>query len=577
MRMFLRLIQFLAPYRWRVAVAVLLGVLTVVSNVGLLATAAYVISAAAIVPFISLLAVPIYAVRLFSFSRAAARYGERLLSHDATFRLLAGLRTWFYGRLLPLAPARLGDHRSGDLLSRLVRDVEELENVYLRVFSPAVVALLASGLAFAVLYLFSPLLAVVALAFLAAAGAGVPILVRTLARGFGRREMELRGELNARLVDGVQGVQDLLAFGREADSGAEIATLNRKLGRVQRRMASITGLQDSLNDLLAGLAVVLALVVAVPLVAAGEVGGVFLAFLALVVLGSFEAVRPLGAAFGFLGRSLSAGERVFGLADSKPEVTDPDEPAPPPEDHTLEFDRVSFRYAAGDPAALSDVSFVLEPGSRVAVVGPSGSGKSTLANLALRFWDPVSGQVRFGGRDVRGYAQEDLRARIGVVSQSTHVFGESLRENLLLARPNAGEEDLLRALEVAQLRGLVESLPDGLDTHLGEQGLRLSGGERQRLAVARALLKDAPVLILDEPTANLDPETERELLAAVRALMHGRTTLLITHRLVALEGVDEVLVLAGGRVVERGPHAELAEAGGLYSRMLGIQDRMLEG
>jgi ATP-binding cassette, subfamily C, bacterial CydC len=575
MNVFLRLLGYLKPCRWRVALAAALGVLTVVSNVGLLATAAYVISAAAIVPYLSMLVIPVYLVRLFSVSRAASRYAERLASHDVTFKLLGSLRTWFYARLVPLAPARLLRYRSGDLLSRVVKDVDELENLYLRIVSPLVVALVISLITFLVFRAFGMAIALVAVAFLLGTGAGVPLFVRRLSRGFGRRELELRGKLGARVVDSLQGVQDLLAFGGEEAARREISALATRLERVQRRMALITGLQGALADLMAGLALVAILVLAVPLVASGEVRGVYLAFLALVMLGSFEAVVPLGSAFQFLGRSLHAGERLFEVIDAEPEVMDPPEPLGTPDDTTLEFDRVSFGYGEGDPPALEDVSLVLKPGGKVAIVGPSGSGKSTLVNLALRFWDPDSGEVRLGGHDLRLYAQEDLRARIGVVSQSTHVFNDTLRANLLLADPHATDAELQRALSQARLEGLVERLPRELDSYVGEQGLALSGGERQRLAVARALLKDAPLLVLDEASANLDTVTERELMAEVRDLMRGRATLVVTHRLVALEGMDEILVLEGGRVVERGTHDELVRADGLYRRMLDVQHGML--
>jgi ATP-binding cassette, subfamily C, bacterial CydC len=573
--MFLRLLGFLKPYRWRVALAMLLGVATVVSNVGLLATATYVISAAAIVPYLSMLVIPVYLVRLFSVSRAGLRYAERLASHDVTFKLLGNLRTWFYARLEPLAPARLARYRSGDLLSRVVKDVEELENVYLRVVSPLVVAIMVSLITFLVFHAFGTAMALAAAGFLVATSVGAPLLVRLLSRGLGRRQLELRAELGARVVDGVQGIQDLLAFGGEERERREISTLAGKLERVQGRTALVTGLHGALADLMAGLALVAILVLAVPLVAAGEVRGVYLAFLALVMVGSFEAVVPLGTAFGFLGRSVHAGERLFEVVDAEPEVVDPPEPLRTPDDVTLEFDRVSFGYGEGVPLALEDVSFALRPGSRVAVVGPSGSGKSTLVNLALRFWDPLSGEIRLGGCGVGLYAQEDLRARIGVVSQNTHVFNDTLRANLLLADPEATDAALHGALARARLEELVERLPRGLDSYVGEQGLALSGGERQRLAVARVLLKDAPLLVLDEASANLDTITERELMAEIRDLMRDRSTLVVTHRLVALEMMDEILVLEKGCIVERGTHEELVRAEGLYRRMLDVQRGML--
>jgi ATP-binding cassette, subfamily C, bacterial CydC len=575
MRVFLRLLGLMRSYWWRVLLGVLLGVATVTSNVGLLATAAYVISAAAVVPFLAMLTVPVYLVRLFSVSRAASRYAERLVSHDVTFRLLAELRTRFFIRLAPLAPARLLNYRSGDLLARIVKDVEELQNVYLRSFSPVAVALAVCALTSLVLFTFDATMAFVALGFLTATGIGVPVLVRALSRGLGRRQLQLRTELDAQIVDDVQGVQDVLAFGREGGELHEISAINSKLGRVQRRMALVTGLQNALADLMMNLALVAVLIAAIPLVAAEEMDGVFLAFVALVVLGSFEAVVPLGAAFQVLGRSVGAGERLFEISDSEPQITDPPEPLSLPQDGTLALDRVSFRYEEDSSPALRDVSFVLRPGSRVAVVGPSGSGKSTLAGLILRFWDPDSGEVRLGGRDVRCYAQEDLRARIGVVSQDTHVFNDTVRNNLLLADPGADDASLHRAIREAHLADLVEGLPGGLDGYVGEQGQRLSGGERQRLAVARVLLKDAPVLVLDEATANLDTVTECELLGTIRELMRGRTTLQITHRLVEMETMDEILVLDEGRVVERGTQEELVRRNGLYRRMLAVQDGML--
>jgi len=574
-RTIFRLLGLLGPYRFRVALAVLLGVATVAGNVGLLSTAAYVISAAAVVSYISLLTIPIYLVRFFSVSRSFSRYFERLVSHDLTFRLLGNLRSWFYVRLTPLAPALLEGYRSGDLLSRLVEDVEELENLYLRAVSPVLVAAVVWGLAFAVLYPFDPALAITVLVFLAAAGVGAPLLVWALSRGLGRRQLELRSELYSRIVEGTQGVQDLLAFGRGEEQGRQIEVLNRKLARIERRQVLISGLHDSSGDLLTNLAMLVTLVLAIPLVAGGEVRGIYLAFLALVALGVFEAATPLGGAFQTIGRTTAAGERLFEVSDSEPMIRNPKSPLPVPEDFTLRFDNVSFRYGEGDPFSLEDVSFALEPGRKVAVVGPSGSGKSTLANLILRFRDPQGGEIRLGGRSLSEYAQEDVRRLVSVVPQSTHVFNDTLRNNLLLADPEANDEALELALERARISSFIGRLPDGLDTYVGEHGSRLSGGERRRLAVARALLKDAPLLVLDEPTANLDTVTELEVLASVWEAVRDRAALLVTHRLVGMEEMHEILVMDAGRIVERGAHEQLLAAGGLYCRMLETQRELL--
>jgi ATP-binding cassette, subfamily C, bacterial CydC len=574
-RVLARLLGFLSAHRWQVAFAMVLGIGTMASNVGLLSVAAYLIAASALQYGLSQLTLPMFLVQIFGISRAAFRYLERLVSHNVTFKLLADLRIWLYGRLKPLSPARLLEHRSGDLLTRIVKDVEELENIYLRALSPVVVAVAISTLAFVALYVFDPTLAFVILGFLVFAGIGVPLLVGLLARRLGRRELELRAELGVQVVDGVQGVQDLLALGRASDQERKVSDLGHNLGRVQKRMASIGGLKNALNDLAMNLAMVTVLILAIPLVNESSIPAVYLAFLALLTLGSFEAVQPLGTAFQFLGRSLGAGERLFEIADAEPQIVDPDNPLPPPINHTLEFDRVSFRYREDEPPVLEEISFKVEPGSRVAIVGPSGSGKSTLTNLALRFWDPTHGEVRLGGHDVRGCAQEDLRRAIGIVAQETHLFNETLRDNLLLARPDATDSEVEFALERAQLIEFVRHLPQELDTPLGEQGLRLSGGERQRLAIARALLEDAPVLILDEPTANLDPATEHDLLAQIYESTPDRAMLIITHRLVHMERMDEVLVLEGGRIIERGTHHQLLEKGGLYSRMVEVQNQIL--
>jgi len=587
MTIFVRLLAFLAPVHRRVALAILLGCATVASNMGLLGMAAYLIAAAALKPLLILLTLPIYIVRFMGVSRAVARYAERLVAHDVTFRLLAVLRIRVYARLAPLAPARLLAYRSGDMLTRLVGDVEELQHLYLGVVAPLVVAVAIAALTTSLFALFSRTLAWAALAFLAAAGAGVPLLAGVLSRGLGRRQLTARAALHTEIVDGLQGVQDVLACGHPDRYRRGVATLDSALARVQRRVALVGGARQAAHDLLMNLAMWTLLVLAIPLVAARTIDGVYLGFLALVILASFEAVQPLGPAFQSLGRSLAAGGRIFEVIDAAPVVTDPAAPLPAPTGAGLDVDGVTFSYQGGDgvaragdddddDAALRGITFSLHPGRRIAIVGPSGSGKSTIVRLIARAWDPARGTIRLGGADIRRYRLDDLRAAVGVVAQDTYIFTDTVRGNLLLARPDATDGDLARALEQAQLADFVRDLPEGLDTWVGEHGLRLSGGERQRLAIARALLKDAPLLILDEATANLDPLTERAVLDALDALMQGRTVLLITHRLVALDRMDEILVLERGRIVERGGHDALLAAHGLYRRMVDVQNGVWE-
>ena len=591
---FLRLVRPLAALHWRLALAVLLGVIMVASNIGLLGMAAYLIAASALKPLLVLLTLPIYIVRFAGLVRALSRYSERLVSHSLTFRLLARLRTQTYRRLALLAPSQLSAYRSGDLLTRLVADVDELQHVYLRVVGPFLVAGVTAILTSGLFGLFSGVLAWTALAFLAVAGIAVPLLVGKLSRHLGEQQLSIRGELNTQLVDGIQGVQDVLAFGLEREFHQRITRLDGKRARLQQQMAAIGALEAGLGSIVSSLAVWTILLLAIPLVSALRIGGIYLAFLALVMLASFEAVQPLGSALQYLGHTLAAGRRVFTVLDSTPVITDPANPLslsptppggavqlatdtrhehrPPP---TLAFDHVTFAYGPEDEPALADVSFTVPAGSHIAIVGPSGAGKSTLAQLAVRFADPSCGAILLGGTDIRHCTLHDLRAAIGVIPQETYLFNDTLRRNLLLARPEATDAELEQAIQQAQLSDFLRQLPSGLDTWIGENGQRLSGGERQRLAIARALLHDAPLLILDEPTANLDAITEHELLCALEAAERGRTTLLITHRLYAMERMDMILVLDRGRVIERGTHGQLLAAGGLYRHLFDVQCGML--
>jgi ATP-binding cassette subfamily C protein CydC len=575
MNLTLRLTRFLVPLRRRIALAILLGFATVIADLGLTATASYLISAAALKPLLIELSTVIFLVRFIGVSRAFLRYGERRASHDVTFRLLATLRGWFYRRVEPLAPASLSGYRSGDLLTRIVADIDELQNLYQLIVAPLLVAILTVSITIAAYFIFSPALALVAFLALATAGVGLPAFMHLLARADGRRMTELRAQLNVALIDGTQGAQDLLAFGRADDHRARIASIDRELARLERRTARISGLQIALHDVISGVGMVAILAVAIPLVRRGEMDGVYLATLALLVVVSLDAIKPIGRAFQFFGRSLAAGDRLFQIADSCPVIADPPYPISVPLNPLLEFEEVRFAYHPAGPPTLDGISFTLKPGGSVAIVGPSGSGKSTIVNLAVRFWAPASGQIRLGGCDTAEFALVALRDQVAVVSQDTHLYNNTIRANLMLAKPTASDQEIADVLATVRLEDFVRRQPKGLDSWIGEQGLLISGGERQRLAIARALLKDAPLLILDEATANLDPITEREVLSVLKDLMRGRTTLVITHRLIHMESFDEILVLDHGRIVQRGTHEELCSESGFYRQMLVSQDQML--
>ena len=572
------LLRLVTPFASWMALAVLLGTATVGSGIGLMGVSAWIISSAALHPSIADLQVAIVGVRFFGIARGVFRYLERYVSHQVTFRLLAQLRTWFYEAIEPLAPARLVQRRSGDLLARAVADIETLQDLYLRAIAPPVVALLVGVLVWMLMRGFDTRLAWVFVVVFAMAGVGVPLLTRLLSRGAGRRWVTTRAELNVSLVDGVQGVAELAAFGYESVWLGRIRAQSGELANAQARMAFVSGLHGALGSLLTSLVALAVLVVAIPLVNSGQVAGVNLAVIVLAAMSSFEAVLPLPLAAQYLESTLESARRLFEIVHEGHQET--------PRLHTapcdlrlvtcgLHLENLRFRYAPDEPFALDGVSFDLPSGGRVAIVGPSGAGKSTLANLLLRFWNYEDGSITLGGRDLRECNVDDVRCLMGVVSQSTFLFNATIRDNLLIAKPDATQVELDQVVRRAQLEPFIQSLPQGYDTWIGEQGLRLSGGERQRLAIARALLKNAPILILDEATANLDPMTEREVIESIRELMRGRTTLIITHRLVGLEDADEILVLQAGRVIERGRHADLLKAGGLYRRMWNLQNQMM--
>jgi ATP-binding cassette subfamily C protein CydC len=580
-----RIIRLARPLRGQLVLAVGAGALATSCGIALLAVSGFILARASQHPGIIAISVAVVAVRGLSVGRALLRYTERLAGHDAAFRVLADLRVAVYRRLERLAPAGLAAFRSGDLLARLVSDVDAIQDVFVRGLAPAATAAIAGAAAVTgCLFLLAPAAAVLA-AGLVVAGGAVSWLTAAVARRASLRTAPARGQLAAAVSEFITGAAELDACGATDRELARCAAADAELTRLARRSGTAAGLGAGLATAITGLTVWGVLVLGVAAVSGGTLTRVPLAVLTLTALAAFEAVTPLPAAAIALGDSVSSARRIAAILAAPEPVADPPVPlrlpGPAPgravsggsvragsacgDPVHVRLRGACVRYRADGPAALAGLDLDLAPGRRVAIVGPSGAGKSTAAAVLLRFCELSAGSATLNGQDLATYAADDVRTLIGGCAQDPHIFAASLTANLRVARPEATDAELADAARQARLLDWIDSLPQGWDTQAGLRGSALSGGQRQRLALARALLADPAVLVLDEPVAHLDSGTRRAVTADLLSATRGRTTLLITHDLAGLEQVDEIVVLDRGAVTERGPQADLLAAGGWYA------------
>ena len=564
------LLPFLKLYRrhlWRLLFGMLLAAITLLASIGLLTLSGWFLAATSLAGFAGLYTfnymLPAAGVRGAAITRTAARYVERLVSHDGTFRVLQHLRVFTFSKLLPLSPAGIARFRQGDLLNRLVADVDTLDHLYLRVLSPLVGALVVIvvvtvGLSWLDVGLALTLAGLMLLTLLL-----LPPLFYRAGLPVGADLTRLRGQYRSGLTRWLQGQAELSLYGAADRFRRELDTTEQRWLSVQLRQASLSGLSQGLVMLMGGVAVTLMLWLAASGIGNDPYPGAYIALFVFCALAAFEALGPVGNAFQHLGHVIASAQRVTQIIEQQPAVTFNASAQADSSGAAVNLRNVSFRYASDAPLALNDVTLEIKTGEHIALLGRTGCGKSTLLQLLTRAWDPQQGEIELNHLPLSAWREADLRSRTSVVTQRVHLFTSTLRDNLLLAAPHSSDEQLCLALHQVGLDKLLDN-DLGLNAWLGEGGRQLSGGELRRLGLARALLHNGDLLLLDEPTEGLDAETEQQILALLREVARGKTLIMVTHRLRGLENFDRICVMDSGRITEQGSHAQLLADRGRY-------------
>ncbi|EDW8960876.1 cysteine/glutathione ABC transporter ATP-binding protein/permease CydC [Salmonella enterica subsp. enterica] len=566
MRALLPYLTLYKRHKWMLTLGIALAILTLLASIGLLTLSGWFLSASAIAGFAGIYSfnymLPAAGVRGAAITRTAGRYFERLVSHDATFRVLQHLRIYTFSKLLPLSPAGLARYQQGELLNRIVADVDTLDHLYLRVISPLVGAFVVIMIVTLGLSVLDVTLAITLGGIMLLTLFIMPPVFYRAGKNTGQKLTHLRGQYRQQLTSWLQGQAELTIFGASKRYRAQMEATELQWHEAQRRQSELTALSQALMLLIGALAVMLMLWMASGGVGGNTQPGALIALFVFCALAAFEALAPVTGAFQHLGQVIASALRITELTEQKPEVTFPQAETPAPEKVTLTLRDVSFRYPDQPINALNALSLQANPGEHVAILGRTGCGKSTLLQLLTRSWDPQQGEILLNDLPLSSLSESALRRTISVVPQRVHLFSATLRDNLLLAAPNASDEALSDMLRRVGLENLLED--SGLNSWLGEGGRLLSGGELRRLAIARALLHDAPLMLLDEPTEGLDATTESEMLELLADVMREKTVLMVTHRLRGLARFDQIIVMDDGRIIERGTHAELLAGQGRY-------------
>lgn len=563
------LLPYLALYKrhkWMLTLGIVLAIVTLLASIGLLTLSGWFLSASAVAGVAGLYSfnymLPAAGVRGTAIARTAGRYFERLVSHDATFRVLQHLRIFTFSKLLPLSPAGLARFRQGELLNRVVADVDTLDHLYLRVISPlvgafVVIVTVTLGLCVLDVPIALTLGGIMLLTLLL-----LPPLFYRAGKSTGENLTRLRGDYRQQLTSWLQGQAELTIFGASRRYRAQMESTELSWHEAQRRQSELTALSQAVMMLIGGVAVIAMLWMASGGVGGNTQPGALIALFVFCALAAFEALAPVTGAFQHLGQVIASAVRITQITEQKPEVAFTAQHDVAPQSVALQLKDVTFAYDGQAQNALDAISLTIPAGKHVAVLGRTGCGKSTLLQLLTRAWDPSRGEIRFNDTPLTEFSEPALRKAVSVVPQRVHLFSATLRDNLLLASPQASDRDLSAVLEQVGLQKLLED--DGLNSWLGEGGRQLSGGELRRLAVARALLHDAPLMLLDEPTEGLDATTESQILDLLAQVMKNKTVLMVTHRLRGLANFDQIIVMDNGQIIEQGSHAELLAKQGRY-------------
>ncbi|EPJ3207785.1 cysteine/glutathione ABC transporter ATP-binding protein/permease CydC [Salmonella enterica subsp. enterica serovar Derby] len=566
MRALLPYLTLYKRHKWMLTLGIVLAIVTLLASIGLLTLSGWFLSASAVVGVTGIYSfnymLPAAGVRGAAITRTAGRYFERLVSHDATFRVLQHLRIYTFSKLLPLSPAGLARYGQGELLNRVVADVDTLDHLYLRVLSPlvgafVVIVVVTLGLSVLDLTLAITLGGIMLLTLFI-----LPPLFYQAGKSTGQNLTHLRGQYRQQLTSWLQGQAELTIFGASVRYRTQMETTELQWHEAQRRQSELTALSQAVMLLIGALAVVMMLWMASGGVGGNTQPGALIALFVFCALAAFEALAPVTGAFQHLGQVIASALRITELTEQKPEVTFPDTESTVSEQITLTLHEVSFSYPGQTQKALDTLSLLAKPGEHIAILGRTGCGKSTLLQLLTRAWDPQSGEILINDHPISTLNEAALRQCISVVPQRVHLFSATLRDNLLLAAPHASDEALSGMLCRVGLEKLLEG--DGLNAWLGEGGRQLSGGELRRLAIARALLHDAPLMLLDEPTEGLDATTESQMLELINDVMRNKTVLMVTHRLRGLSRFNQIIVMDNGHIIEQGNHADLLARQGRY-------------